>query len=151
MAEPYIHQPGQGESVAIGPASMLIKTLNSDSSDRLFVAEQFMPPMFAGPPSHIHDEMDHAFFILEGTLRLVVTDQEYLATAGSFVFVPRATVHSFGNASELPTRFLEINVPGGFERYYRDLSGAFPAGSAMDPPMQASMREVQQRHGIRPV
>jgi len=127
---------------------MLIKTPNSDSSDHLFVAEQFMPPMFAGPPSHIHDEMDHAFFILEGTLRLVVTDQEYLATAGSFVFVPRATVHSFGNASELPTRFLEINVPGGFERYYRDLSGAFPAGSAVDP---TRMREIQQQHGIRPV
>ena len=57
-------------------------------------------------------------------------------------------MHSFGNASELPTRFLEINVPGGFERYYRDLAEAFPVGAAIDP---QRMQEIQQRHGIRPV
>jgi mannose-6-phosphate isomerase-like protein (cupin superfamily) len=146
--QPYVLQPGQGESVAIGPASMLVKTVNGDSGDRLFVAEHVMPPMFAGPASHVHDEMDHAFYILEGILRLVVTGEEHLVAAGSFVFVPRATVHSFGNASELPTRFLEINVPGGFERYYRDLAKAFPIGAAIDP---ERMQEIQQRHGIRPV
>jgi mannose-6-phosphate isomerase-like protein (cupin superfamily) len=146
--QPYVLQPGQGVAIAIGPASMLIKTANGDSSDRLFVAEHVMPPMFVGPASHIHDEMDHAFYILEGTLRLVVAEQEHLATAGSFAFVPRATVHSFGNASESPTRFLEINVPGGFERYYRDLSTAFPAGTTIDP---ARMQEIQRQHGIRPV
>jgi mannose-6-phosphate isomerase-like protein (cupin superfamily) len=127
---------------------MLVKTVNGDSGDRLFVAEHVMPPMFAGPASHVHDEMDHAFYILEGTIRLVITGKEYLATAGSFAFVPRATVHSFGNASESPTRFLEINVPGGFERYYRDLSSAFPVGSPIDP---VRMQEIQRRHGIRPV
>src|SRR5688500_4155926 len=120
MSEGFIVQSGQGEPITIGPASMSIKS----ESDRLFVAEHFMPPNFAGPPPHVHDEMDHAFYVLEGSVRFLMAGKESIAGPGSFVYVPNAVVHSFGNPSESQTRFLEINVPGGFHRYYRELAVA---------------------------
>jgi mannose-6-phosphate isomerase-like protein (cupin superfamily) len=106
-----------------------------------------MPPMFAGPPPHLHEEMDHSFYILEGSVRFVLAGEESIASTGSFVYIPRAVPHSFGNASESPTRFLEINVPAGFEHYCRELASAFPPGSALDP---ARMYEIQQRYSTRP-
>ena len=147
MAESFILQPGQGDSFTFGPASMSLKTTDSDSSDGLFVAEHFMPPIFAGPPPHLHEEMDHYFYVLEGSVRFVVAGVESVASTGSFVYVPRAVAHSFGNPSESATRFLEMNVPGGFQRYYRELALAFPPGSAIEP---AKMYEIMQRYGTRP-
>jgi mannose-6-phosphate isomerase-like protein (cupin superfamily) len=113
----------------------------------LFVAEHTMPPMFTGPPPHIHDEMDHCFYILEGSVRFVVRGEELSAIPGSFVHIPRGVPHAFGNPAESPNRFLEINTPAGFERYYRELAEACPPGSSLLP---ARMYEIQKRYDTRP-
>lgn len=147
MTESFILQPGQGASFRFGPASMAIKTTDSDSSERLFLAEHAMPPAFPGPPRHVHEDMDHYFYVLEGSVRFVIAGEESVASTGSFIFVPRAVAHSFGNPSEAQTRFLEINVPGGFQRYYQELALAFPPGTAIEP---VRMYEIMQRFGTRP-
>jgi len=147
MAEPYVREPGEGDVFTFGPASMSLKTADDASSDSLFVAEHSMPPAFAGPPPHFHEEMDHHFYVLEGSVRFVIAGEEYVARPGSFVYVPRAVAHAFGNPFESPNRFLEMNVPGGFQHYYRELALAFPPGSAIEP---ARMREIMQRYGTRP-
>jgi mannose-6-phosphate isomerase-like protein (cupin superfamily) len=123
---------------------MLIKTAGNAG---LFLAEYSMPPAFAGPPAHIHEEMDHSFYVVEGSVRFVIGGEETNAGAGSFIYIPRNVVHAFGNPSGSPNRFLEINVPGGFENYYRELAEAFPPGSSLDP---SRMYEIQQRHKTRP-
>lgn len=146
MTEPYLLQPGEGGSITVSAANMVIKTVEG-VTERLFVAEHVMPPAFVGPPPHIHDEMDHAFYVLEGSVRFVIEGEEQIASAGSFAYVPRTTPHSFGNPFESSTRFLEINTPAGFERYYKELALAFPPGSAIDP---RRIYEIQQRYDTRP-
>ena len=91
--------------------------------------------------------MDHYFYVLEGSVRFVLAGEVSVASAGSFVYIPQALPHAFGNPSETPARFLEMNVPGGFQRYYRELALAFPPGTAIDP---ARMYEIMQRYGTRP-
>ena len=142
--DPYVLQPGGGEPLTVAGASMFIKTSGNDG---LFLAEHSMPPTFSGPPAHIHEEIDHAFFVVEGSVRFVISDEESLAESGSFVYIPRGAIHSFGNPSGSPNRFLEINIPGAFERYYRELAEAFPPGSTLDP---ARMHEIQRRHKTNP-
>jgi mannose-6-phosphate isomerase-like protein (cupin superfamily) len=69
-----------------------------------------------GPPSpprliaplHVHDRDDEAWYVLEGTLRLQVGEQEVEARAGSGVFVPRGTPHTYWNPGPGPTRYLLI-------------------------------------------
>jgi mannose-6-phosphate isomerase-like protein (cupin superfamily) len=147
MSRVVVVRPEEGESIVVGNNSMTVKVSGAETDDSLFVAEHSMAAQFPGPPPHVHDMMDHSFYVLEGEVRFVAAGDEVIATVGCFVFVPRGTPHSFGNPAAQRARMLEINHPGGFERYYRELALAFPPGSALDP---ARVYEIQQRHGTRP-
>jgi hypothetical protein len=43
--------------------------------------------------------------------------------AGSFVLIPRGTVHTFGNAGSTPAKLLVILSPPGFEQYFIEIVG----------------------------
>jgi quercetin dioxygenase-like cupin family protein len=48
-----------------------------------------------GPPPHIHKTEEEAFYVLEGSLNVLVGEHTIKANAGAFVLVPRGTVHTF--------------------------------------------------------
>jgi len=54
------------------------------------------PPRLIAPP-HIHHHDDEAWYVLEGALRIRVGNKEVEACAGSSVFVPRGTAHTYWN------------------------------------------------------
>jgi mannose-6-phosphate isomerase-like protein (cupin superfamily) len=54
------------------------------------------PPRLIAPP-HVHHRDDEAWYVLEGTLRVRVGNDEVEARAGSSVFVPRGTPHTYWN------------------------------------------------------
>jgi quercetin dioxygenase-like cupin family protein len=137
---------GEGQEIVIGPAKMRVKT--PATTDQLFIAEHTFPPGFAGPGSHRHPAMAHAFYVLEGNVRFSVENAETIGEPGTFVYIPANTTHSFGSGGDSPARCLEINVPGGFDRYYMDLARAFAPGTAIDPEL---LRELQRQNGIVPV
>ena len=63
-------------------------------------------------PLHIHHADDEAWYVLEGTLRFRLGDQEFEAGPGSSVMAPKGTPHSYGNARKRePARYLLIMTP----------------------------------------
>ena len=138
--------PGAGEEIVIGPASMRVKT--PADSGGLFIAEHTFPPGFAGPGLHQHPAMAHAFYVLEGRVSFILGSEETIGGPGTFVYVPANVTHSFASGGDSEARCLEINVPGGFERYYAALEKAFAPGAAIDPEL---LRDLQRQHGIVPV
>jgi mannose-6-phosphate isomerase-like protein (cupin superfamily) len=71
------------------------------------------PPRLIAP-LHLHHNDDEAWYVLEGTLCVRVGDQELEARAGSAVFVPRGTPHTYWNPGSTPTRYLLIMTPAIF-------------------------------------
>jgi uncharacterized cupin superfamily protein len=65
------------------------------------------PPRLIAPP-HVHHRDDEAWYVLEGTLRVRVGEEEVEARAGSGVFVPRGTPHTYWNPGPGPVRYLLI-------------------------------------------
>ena len=65
------------------------------------------PPRLIAP-LHVHHRDDEAWYVLEGTLRVLVGPDEVEAPAGSSVFVPRGTPHTYWNLGPGPTRYLLI-------------------------------------------
>jgi mannose-6-phosphate isomerase-like protein (cupin superfamily) len=65
------------------------------------------PPRLIAPP-HLHRSDDEAWYVLEGTLRVQVGKEEVEARAGSAVFVPRGTPHSYWNPGPNPVRYLLV-------------------------------------------
>jgi mannose-6-phosphate isomerase-like protein (cupin superfamily) len=65
------------------------------------------PPRFIAP-LHVHYRDDEAWYVLGGTLHVLVGDQEVEARAGSGVFVPRGTKHTYWNPGSEPVRYLLV-------------------------------------------
>jgi mannose-6-phosphate isomerase-like protein (cupin superfamily) len=81
--------------------------------DAFVIAEWRGPGGPPGPPRliaplHIHHHDDEAWYVLEGSLRLKVGEDEVEARAGSSVFVPRGTPHTFWNPGPVPVRYLLV-------------------------------------------
>jgi quercetin dioxygenase-like cupin family protein len=73
-----------------------------------------------GPPLHIHNAEDESFYVLEGEMVFQVGDRRINVTAGSFIFVPRGTIHSFARNGHAPARFLVTYSPAGFEHFFEE-------------------------------
>jgi quercetin dioxygenase-like cupin family protein len=74
---------------------------------------------FAGysPPTHRHGREDQTVYVITGSITARLGDDERRVGAGEAVFLPRGVPHTF-RVDEDGTRLLEINTPGGFERFH---------------------------------
>lgn len=59
-------------------------------------------------PLHLHHRDDEAWYVLEGCLCVQVGDDVVNAPAGSGVFVPRETPHTYWNPGPGPVRYLLV-------------------------------------------
>lgn len=76
-------------------------------------------PRGSGPGPHYHDQ-DEQFFVIDGEITYRANGEDLEAKAGSFVLIPRGTVHSFRVDSETAT-LLNSYTPAGFERTITEL------------------------------
>jgi quercetin dioxygenase-like cupin family protein len=116
--------PGQGERIVAGPLTAVMKATAETTGGAFSMSESVVPAGVNGPPPHAHGHTTDTFYVLEGTLRVTVGGRQIDAPAGSYIVVPPGVVHSFANASAAPARVLNINAPGGWETYLRDLARA---------------------------
>ena len=121
--------PGEGERIAAGASTAVMKATAETTGGAFSMSEATFPAGINGPPPHAHRYTTDTFYVLEGTLRVTVGGREIDAPAGSYVLVPPGVVHTFANASESRVRFLNINSPGGWENYLRDLADAMRTGT----------------------
>jgi mannose-6-phosphate isomerase-like protein (cupin superfamily) len=82
-------------------------------ADSFVIAEWQDPGGPPGPPRliaplHLHHHDDEAWYVLEGALRIQKGDQVVEAHAGSAVFVPRGTPHTYWNPGSERARYLLI-------------------------------------------
>ncbi len=126
--EAVVHGPGEGERHDAGPAQIVIKATGEDTDGSFFLSESILAPGFAGPPPHRHEKLHDMFYVLEGTLTLLLGEDVRPAGAGSFVCVPPGVVHTFRNDSDGPVRLLNFNTPAGWEHYMRDVAAAAQQG-----------------------
>lgn len=130
--QPRVVRPGEGPTIQ-GPAGgpLTFKVHGSESDGSLTVFENVIAPG-DGPPLHTHEAQDESWYVLEGELRFKLGDTMQAAPAGSFVFVPRGTVHAFQNVGRAPARILVIFTPAGMEPFFERFA-ELPAGRPIDP------------------
>ena len=57
-------------------------------------------------------------YVLDGEVRFKLGDEIEAAPAGSFVFIPRGTPHTWQNVGDGPARMLIHFTPSGMERFF---------------------------------
>jgi mannose-6-phosphate isomerase-like protein (cupin superfamily) len=144
--EATVHRPGEGERIG-GPSAVTIKATGDETNDSFYFGEVVVEPGFAGPPPHVHERVHDMFYILEGTLTMLLGDETTELPTGSFVCVPPGVVHTFSNPGQTPVRFLNFNTPAGWENYMRDLGAALSQGS----PSPEEIGRIASRYDFRVV
>ncbi len=141
-----LHVPaGDGEAWWFMASRMTVLVDSELSGGRLTLALRESAAGF-GPPRHIHDTEDEAFFLLEGAMHIVCGDQTWDAVPGSFTWLPRGIEHTF--IVTKPARMLQLTTPGGFEALVGEL-GEKADGPGLPPPEVPDiphLTEVSARH-----
>ena len=110
--------------------------------------ELTIPPHFAGPIPHAHDEFDEAIYVLSGRLRVHGDDEPRDAVPGSLFVAPRGHRHGFSNPSgEGALGAGNLSAAGTRPGLHaRDRRGPSPRTPPPDP---ERMREICARHASR--
>lgn len=112
--QPVILQPGAGRAYPMGRIGAVFKADGAETAGRYAVSEWWLEPHTQGPGTHAHDE-DDLFYVIEGTMSVLVGEQWIEARQGAFVLVPAGIRHDFENRSDARAGVLNFSVPGNFE------------------------------------
>ena len=113
--------PGEGRVVRIPGHPATLKTDRTNTRGAYTLAEMVVTSQ--GPPQHIHHDCEEAFYVLEGEIEVRVGERTVHATAGSFVLIPRGTVHAFRGLRDTPAKILVIVSPSGLEKFFDEVVG----------------------------
>jgi quercetin dioxygenase-like cupin family protein len=123
--------PGGGRVYEMGPVRAVFKADEEETGERYSISEWWLEPDTKGPGAHSHAE-DDIFYVLQGTISIRVGRRWINADKGSFVLAPGGIVHDFENRSARRAGFLNISVPGGFERVMPGIAEWFRGRSRAD-------------------
>ena len=124
-------QPGEGKSLWVLGDLYTFKVVGEDTGGSFSLIEGQVQSE-NGPPPHIHHREDETFYVLEGEFSFLHGDITFTATAGSFVYIPKGTLHTFKNIGTSQGRFLAIITPAGFEKFFEEIGE--PAIDKSSPP-----------------
>jgi quercetin dioxygenase-like cupin family protein len=95
---PTVLGTGEGRAYPMGRISAVFKADGAETAQGYSISEWWLDPHTHGPGAHSHPE-DDLFYVLAGTMSVLVASQWVEARAGSFVLVPGNVIHDFENRS----------------------------------------------------
>lgn len=116
----------------MGRISSVFKADRDETESRYSISEWWLEPNTKGPGAHVHDE-DDVFYVLEGTMSILLCDRWVDAPKGAFVLVPGGLTHDFENRTSERAGVLNISAPGDFEEAMPGIAEWF----AKNPPGRA--------------
>jgi mannose-6-phosphate isomerase-like protein (cupin superfamily) len=112
---PVVLGPGEGRVYPMGRLSAVFKADGAETEDRYSISEWWLDPHTKGPGPHMHPE-DDVFYVLAGTMSVMVGTEWIEASTGSFVLVPGNMTHDFENRGSERAGMLNVSAPGDFEQ-----------------------------------
>ena len=107
--------------------------LSGASTDgRFSIVEHRLRPRELAAPMHMNQREDEYSMVTDGKIGFVLGDDVVTGKTGDLVLKPHAQWHTFFNNGDTEARLLEIISPSGFENYFDELAGFFPADAPPD-------------------
>ena len=135
-----------------GPGDLYSLLATGEETNSAFFQFEAIVPKGGGPPPHVHSREDETFYIVSGSLEVLLGDSIHRAKAGDFVYIPRGTVHRFKNVGGDTAVQLVTFVPGGFEGFFREVFPAVTDRSGAPPPVTEElirkMNEAAPKYGL---
>jgi mannose-6-phosphate isomerase-like protein (cupin superfamily) len=117
----------------MGRISSIFKADGEETGNAYSVSEWWLDPNTKGPGAHKNDD-DHAWYVIEGAMSILIGKKWIDAPKGSFVLIPGGVSHDFENRSQKRAGILSFNSGAGFEGEMPGISKWFaenPPGDAI--------------------
>jgi quercetin dioxygenase-like cupin family protein len=123
---PFVFLPGEaprygGQQGREADITELLATADQ-TRGALGIFRQIIAPK-SGPPTHLHGMEAEFCFVVSGQFNFKLGERVVSAPAGSFLFIPRNTPHTFQNVGTEPGVLLFGVTPGGFEKMFAERQG----------------------------
>lgn len=135
---------GEGESHPVMGDPMRFIMTSEHTAGGYAISEIETRPGSGAPP-HIHHREDEAFYVLQGTVTVIVDGKEHELGPGDFVHVPKGVVRGFSNRTDTPTRMLILHCPGSAAGFYIGM------GKLAVPPQLEDIAALGDQYGIEMV
>ncbi|UJH91709.1 cupin domain-containing protein [Antarcticibacterium sp. 1MA-6-2] len=111
-----ILKSGEGRIYNCGTMTAIFKSDENETNEKYSISEWWLEPNSGGPGPHQHEENDEIFYGIEGTTSILVGDKWIDVDRGTFLRIPRNTIHDFANKTDEKSGLLNFFIPGGFEK-----------------------------------
>ncbi|MGH8878109.1 MAG: cupin domain-containing protein [Stackebrandtia sp.] len=132
--KPVLVRAAEGETLQDGPTSVITLLADSDTTDdAMTVNRATLDRQSPGAPPHFHTRAAEAFFIIDGSLDMLLGDQVTTLHKGDFLVVPPKLPHAFAPAAGESADVLVVFSPGmaRFD-YYRLLERVYRGHANFD-------------------
>lgn len=140
---------GEGKTVwMVGTDLMTFKATGEDTGGAYALFDSLVLPG-GGPPPHIHHREAESFYVLEGEFEFLAGDRWIKAAPGSFVHIPKGSLHTLRNAGDEVGRLLTLVVPAGLDRFFEEAGEpGTDISSPSGPPDVEKLLKTAERYGI---
>src|SRR5688500_19515914 len=84
---------GEGRHYPCGPMQSVFLADGSETGNRYSVSIWWVDPGKPGPGAHSHEANEELFYVIEGTMTVLVRDQHLDAATGTILRIPAAVRH----------------------------------------------------------
>lgn len=138
QANKPIFRPTGTAPAVWGPGDKLTLLLLGKESGNALLQLEATVAVGGGPPPHVHIREDETFYLVSGSLEILVGSNTYNAKAGDFVYIPKGTIHRFKNVGNVPSVQLVTitpSGPAGMEGFLQEIYPAVQDPKATPPPV----------------
>jgi len=114
-------QPADDQWLEVTPGERIRFRTSAKETIGFYAVFEVVADPGNGVPTHIHNNEDEHFLILEGTLHMANGKERLEAPAGTVVTVKKGVPHAWANLGEIPVRMLSIFSPGHIEAMFKDV------------------------------
>lgn len=115
LRHPVVLPPDGGRHYPMGRIHATFKADGEATSGQYAISEWWLEPNTKGPGAHTHPE-DDVFYVLDGTMSILIEETWMDAEKGAFVLIPGGVSHDFENRGKVRAGVLNFSVPGHFEK-----------------------------------
>jgi glyoxylase I family protein len=94
----------------------MVLVRNPEGAPRFPLVMELIVPPGGSPPRHVHEDLNDAFFLLDGEVVLSVGEETTVARPGTYAVIPTGSEHTFRVTSATPARMLLVHDDDSFLR-----------------------------------
>ncbi|MCC3771998.1 cupin domain-containing protein [Streptomyces sp. UNOC14_S4] len=151
-ASPAVLTRAAEAEIASDPSSVMTLLADSDTTGGLMTAYRSTFAEGApGAPAHFHTRASELFYVIDGSLQVLVDEEISVLNAGDFLLVPPHTPHAFAAAPGCTADVLFTFTPGMARFDYLRLLGRVMRGEASPQEIKDSSERYDNHYVDSPV